>query len=97
VPPLPQDVAGELGRYKTTLEKALVLVREDLRATIVQIRLENAEAQLLSQLTVEEQAAIQEFLQSLNLAELQAKRDLWVVKRDALIKAIGLLEARLLG
>jgi hypothetical protein len=97
VPPLPQDVAGELGRYKTTLEKALAGVREELGTVRAQIRLENAEAQLLAQLTAEEQSAIQPFLQQLNLAELIAHRDLLTVQRDALMKAIGLLEARLNG
>ena len=93
--PLDPDVAGELGRYVALLEKALGTVKENLGTVRAQIRLENIEAQLLAQLTPEEQAALEPFTQRLNLAELIAKRDLLVAQRDALTKAIGLVKARL--
>jgi flagellar biosynthesis chaperone FliJ len=97
VPPLPQDVAGELGKYVDTLKRSLETVRQDLGVVRAQIRLENVEAQLLTGLSAEEQSALQPFLQQLNLAELQSRRDLLLVEQSALVKAIGLLEARLNG
>jgi hypothetical protein len=97
MPPLPQDIAGEIGRYITLLRKKLDGVREQLDRVRAQIRLENVEAQLLTQLTAEERDAIQPFLQKLNLPDLQAERDVLTEKRDALMRAITLLEARLVG
>ena len=93
--PLPPDVAGELGRYVTLLKKALVCVQEELGRVRSQIRMENLEAQLLGQLTGPERTALGPCLQKLDLAELQAERVLLSDRRDALVKAIGLLEARL--
>lgn len=95
MPPLPQDVLGELGRYLTKLQAALETVRQDLGTVRAQIRLENVEAELLALLTPEEQAAIDPFTQHLNLAELTQKRDLLVVQRDALVHAIEIVKARL--
>lgn len=97
MPPLPQDVAGELGKYVDLLKRSLEQVRAALREVVAQIRLENVEAQLLPQLTAAEQAALEPFTQRLNLAELTARRDLLAAQRDALAKAIGILEARLGG
>ena len=97
MPPLPQDLAGELGKYQDGLKRSLQEVLDERRTVMAQIRLENVEAQLLAALTAEEQAALEPFTQRLNLAELQAKRDLLTAQRDALVKAIGLLEARLNG
>ena len=97
MPPLPQDLAGELGKYQDALKRSLQEVLDERRTVLAQIRLENVEAQLLAALTPEEQAALERFTQRLNLAELQARRDLLTAERDALVKAIGLLEARLNG
>lgn len=92
---LSPDVAGELGRYVTLLKKGLTCVQEELGRVKSQIRMENLEALLLAQLSPEEQAALEPFLQKLNLAELQSERELLLLQRDTLLKAIGLLEARL--
>lgn len=97
MPPLPQDVAGELGRYVRQLKKSLEGVQQERARVRTEIRLENVEAQLLAQLTPEEQAALDRFLQKKNLAELQAHRDLLIAQQAALEKAIGLLEAELAG
>jgi hypothetical protein len=92
---LDQDVAGELGRYVSLLEDHLVDVRHELGRVRAEIRLENIEAELLAALTPEERAALEDFLQKKNLAELQAQRQLLTVQRDALVKAIELVRARL--
>lgn len=92
-----QDVAGELGRYVAALEESLAGVREMLALVRAEIRLEQIEAQLLSELTAEEQAALDPFLQHKNLAELNAQRGLLIAQRDALVKAINLVRAKLNG
>lgn len=61
------------------------------------MRIETIEAELLTGLTAEEQAALEPFLQRKNLAELRQQRDLLVVQRDALVKAIDLVRAKLNG
>lgn len=93
--PLPQDEAGELGRYITHLKNKSQEVRERLQKVRADIRAERFEAELLAQLTAEEQAAIQDFLEKKNLAELISARDLLVAQRDALEKAVLLLRAKL--
>lgn len=92
-----QDVAGELGRYADLLEKALAGVRQSLGLVRADMRIETIEAELLTGLTAEEQAALEPFLQRKNLAELRQQRDLLVVQRDALVKAIDLVRAKLNG
>ena len=94
---LDPDVAGELDRYLTDLKESLDGVRERLGTVRAEIRLENIEALLLAQLTAAEQAALEPFLQKKNLAELQAQRDLLAAQRDALVKAIDLVKARILA
>jgi hypothetical protein len=95
MPPLPQDVAGELGRYLTRLKASLEQVRDELSRTRAAIKVENIEAQLLNALSVDEKAALDPFLQALNLVELQARRDVLLAQEATLVKAIGLVEARL--
>lgn len=97
MPPLPQDLAGELGKYADALRRSLEQVRQASGTVVAQIRLENIEAQLLAQLTAAEQAALEPFTQRLNLAELIAERNLLIAQRDALVKALALVEARLNG
>jgi len=92
-----QEVAGELGRYVTLLKKSLEDVRGKLGRVKADIRLENIEAELLLALSAEEQAALHPFMSSLNLVELKAERQLLVAQQDALVKAIGLVEAKLNG
>lgn len=92
---LDPDVAGELGRYLTALESDLEAVRSELGAVRAATRAESIEADLLAQLTVEEQAALEPFLQNADAAELRARRDLLAKQRDVLVKATGILRARL--
>lgn len=92
-----QEIAGELGRYATLLKKSLEDVRQRLGRVKADIRLENIEAELLTALSAEEQAALHPFMSALNLVELKAERQLLVTQQDALVKAIGLVEAKLNG
>lgn len=92
-----QEVTGELGRYVTLLKKSLEDVRQRLGRVKADIRLENIEAELLTALSAEEQAALHPFMSALNLVELKAERQLLVTQQDALVKAIGLVEAKLNG
>ena len=92
-----QEIAGELGRYVTLLKKSLEDVRGKLGRVKADIRLENIEAELLLALSAEEQAALHPFMSALNLVELKAERQLLVAQQDALMKAIGLVEAKLNG
>ena len=92
-----QEITGELGRYVTLLSKSLEDVRQRLGRVKADIRLENIEAELLVALSASEQAALQPFMSALNLAELRAEQQLLGAQRDALVKAIRLVEAKLNG